>query len=97
MLESPPMTEERHRVFAEGLSKGERILVVLRDELYDGSWDELLGDLSSRQDEQPVIFKLNSRIDDDLCRISKLRAYEEEHGINLRSFFEPERSEGGPL
>ena len=77
------MTEERHRVFAESLSKAERVLVVLRDELYAGSWQELIDDLKARQDRKPFIFKLNTRIDEDLSRIAKLHAFEQENGLDL--------------
>jgi hypothetical protein len=99
-LESVSMTEERRRAFADGLSKAERVLVVVRDELYGGSWDELIEDLRARQDQKPYIFKLNSRIDEDLSRISKLRAFEQEEEINLASLLGGEdgsAEEGIPL
>lgn len=76
--------EERHRVYAEGLGAEERVLLVVRDELYGGSWDELEQDLHARRERKPAIFKLNTRIDEDLSRIIKLRAYEREHGVDLR-------------
>ena len=80
----PDAREERHRVFAEGLASEERVLLVVRDELYGGSWDELEQDLHARRERKPAIFKLNTRIDEDLSRINKLRAYEREHGVDLR-------------
>ena len=86
MLGSPPMTAERHGAFAESLGKEARVLVVVRDELYNGSWDELVADLAARQQKKPFIFKLNTKIDEDLDRIATLRAYEEEHQVNLREF-----------
>lgn len=76
--------QERHRVFAEGLGKEERVLLLVRDELYGGSWAELEADLHARRERKPAIFKLNTRIDEDLGRIAKLRAYEQEHGVDLR-------------
>jgi hypothetical protein len=85
MLESVSVTEERRRAFAEGLGKAERVLVVVRDELYGGSWDELERDLRARLDRKPYIFKLNTRIDEDLSRIEKLRAFEELEGVDLAS------------
>ena len=84
MLGSPPMTAERHAAFADSLGKEERVLVVVRDELYDGSWAELVADLEARQQKKPFIFKLNTKIDEDLSRIAKLQAYESAHAINLR-------------
>ena len=80
------MTEERHRVFAESLSKAERVLVVVRDELYAGSWRELIDDLKARQERKPFIFKLNTRIDEDLIRIARLQAFEQEHEVDIAQF-----------
>ena len=99
VLESVNMTEERHRVFAESLSKAERVLVVVRDELYGGSWDEFQSDLRARQDRKPFIFKLNSRIDEDLSRIEKLRGFEQREEVNLAPLLEATSGseEGIPL
>ena len=93
------MSEERHRAYAESLSKPERVLIVVRDELYGGDWDELSADLLARQNRKPYVFKLNSRIDEDLNRIAKLRGYEEAQGINLRAYLEAiaDTEEGIPL
>jgi hypothetical protein len=89
MLESIPMSQERHSAYADSLGKAERVLVVLRDELYGGSWDELVDDLRARRERKPAIFKLNSRIDEDLARIEKLRAYEEQEGVDLATLLRP--------
>ena len=69
--------------FLSGLGQGERTLLLLRDELYGGSWDELVADLEARQNRKPFVFKLNSRIEEDLERIQKLRAFERETGQDL--------------
>ncbi len=90
-------TEERHRAFAESLTKEQRVLIVVRDELYGRSWDELLLDLKARQERRPFVFKLNTRIDEDLNRIAQLRAYEQEHRVDLRTLLEAVGSdEEGP-
>ncbi|MBV8878465.1 MAG: hypothetical protein JO332_00740, partial [Planctomycetaceae bacterium] len=47
-----------HDKFAAGLSPDEKTLVTLRDELYGGSWDQMLGDLRDRLKGKPYIFKL---------------------------------------
>jgi len=78
------MSEERLRAFVEGLTKPERLVLVVRDELYGGSWDELIEDLQARKRRKPFVFKLDSRIEEDLSRIAKLRAFEQEHGVDLR-------------
>jgi hypothetical protein len=75
---------EPERAFADGLSKEERVLLLVRDELYGGSWAELEADLLARRERKPAIFKLNTRIDEDLGRIAKLRAFEQERGVDLR-------------
>ncbi len=64
----------------------ERTLVVIRDELYAGAWDEMLKDLDSRLAAKPYVFKLATRIEDDVARIRKLREFEEEHHLNLKDY-----------
>ena len=78
--------DQEHRDFAAGLTSGERLLVTLRDELYEGSWDKMLGDLRDRLEKRPYIFKLSSRIETDMAAIEKMRRYESENGVNLRDF-----------
>ena len=75
-----------HDKFASGLSPDERTLVTLRDELYGGSWEQMLGDLRDRLKGKPYIFKLVNRIQDDIARIEKLSEYEKKHKINLAEF-----------
>jgi hypothetical protein len=78
--------QERHRGYVAGLTSGERLLVTLRDELYEGSWDLMLEDLRDRIEKRPYIFKLSSRIEADMMAIEKLRAYEVKENINLRDY-----------
>ena len=59
------------------------MLVVLKRELYEGSWDDMTADLKARLEGGPYIFKLASRIEEDLNRIGRLRAFEQEHGVDL--------------
>ena len=75
-----------HDKFASGLSPDERTLVTLRDELYGGSWDQMLGDLRDRLKGKPYIFKLVNRIQDDIKRIEKLMDYERKNKVNLADF-----------
>ena len=82
------MGEERQRSFAEGLSKPERVLLVVRDALYGGSWEDLRQDLLDRKERKPFIFKLSARIEEDLERIAKLTAFEEAEGVDLRQVLE---------
>ena len=79
---------ERLRAFAESLTKEERLLVLIRDELYEGSWEELETDLQARRERKPYIFKVNARIEDDLNRIEKLRDFEQLQQVDLRTLLE---------
>ena len=69
--------------FAEALSEEHRMLVVLKAQLYGGSWEPMVDDLRNRLDGKPYIFKLASRIQDDIARIEKLQSFEREHNVKL--------------
>ena len=72
-----------HESFFSSLSEEEHHLIALKDLLYEGSWDEIEIDLKARKDNKPYVVKLDSRIDEDLLRSERLRAYEDEKGIDL--------------
>ncbi|MCB9894406.1 MAG: hypothetical protein H6839_08150 [Planctomycetes bacterium] len=78
------MVDPAHQTYYEGLSEEAKMLLVLRDELYMGSWDKMVDDLKNRLKGRPYIFKLVNRIEEDLERIETLRSYEQKHKINLR-------------
>ena len=61
-------------------------MLALKDLLYEGSWDEIEIDLKARKDNKPYVVKLDSRIDEDLLRIERLRAYEDEKGSDLGQY-----------
>ncbi len=77
-----------HVEFVDSLAQEEKDLLVLRKILYEGSWDDMKRDLRSRRSGKPFIFKLNTRIDEDLERIEKLEDYEQQHKINLLAYLE---------
>jgi len=79
---SPDVRQEVRR-FVGAMTSEERMLVVLRHELYDGSWDEMEKDLRARLEGRPYIFKLAHRIADDLERIGRLRDFERSVGVDL--------------
>ncbi len=68
------------------LTSEERMLVVLKRELYEGSWDEMAADLRVRLGGGPYIFKLAHRIEDDLERIDRLRSFEQRCGVDLSDY-----------
>jgi len=75
-----------HEKFLAGLTPDEKTLLTLRDELYNGSWEQMLGDLKDRLSGKPYIFKLVNRIQDDIKRIEKLMDYEQKNKVNLADF-----------
>ncbi len=75
------------------LSKDDKMLVVLRDELYGGAWREMLDDLLARLDHKPFIFKLAHRIESDIARIRRLQSMESKNRVNLADVI---RSGGRP-
>ena len=81
--------------FFRTLSPEEEQLIILRDFLYEGNWEEMLRDLRDRQSDKPFIFRLNSRIDEDIGRIGRLRSYERAHRVDLGRYLRPEELTGG--
>ena len=75
--------------FVSQLSDEEKMLILLKNELYEGSWPAMLEDLKNRLDGKPYIFKLANRIKDDIARIEQLHAFEKQHHIDLADFVEP--------
>ena len=75
--------DEKVRRFVAELTNEERMLVLLKRELYEGEWDEMVADLRARLEGRPYIFKLASRIVDDLERIQRLRQFEQQSGADL--------------
>ncbi len=84
------MSEEQHQGYYESLSQEEKMLLVLRDELYDGSWEKMEQDLKDRLKGKPYIFKLVHRIEEDLVRIEKLQGYEQKQRVNLSDYAQAE-------
>ncbi|HOM61704.1 MAG TPA: hypothetical protein PLP49_09785 [Anaerohalosphaeraceae bacterium] len=72
--------------FVQHLSEEQRILVILKSQLYGGNWDLMLGDLQNRLEGKPYIFKLVNRIQDDIERIKQMRRFEQEHGVDLAEY-----------
>jgi len=76
------------KAFVQQLAEEERMLIILQRQLYDGNWLAMLTDLRNRLEGKPYIFKLANRIQDDIARIEKLRAFEEKYAVNLADFVE---------
>lgn len=78
--------QKEHREYARTLTSEEIMLIRLRDELYESSWERMQRDLKNRLLGKPHIFKLANKIEADLESISKLSAYESENKINLKDY-----------
>ena len=76
--------------FVEQLTSEEKMLVILKVELYEGSWSSMLEDLRSRLAGRPHIFKLADRITEDIDRIEKLQGFEQSHHADLSDYVKSE-------
>jgi len=72
--------------FVNGLSNEHRMLIVLKAQLYDGTWEPMLDDLRNRLAGKPYIFKLANRIKDDIERIEQMQKFEAEHNVDLADY-----------
>jgi hypothetical protein len=72
--------------FINGLSDEHCMLVVLKAQLYDNTWEPMLDDLQNRLAGKPYIFKLVNRIQDDIKRIEEMQEFENEHEIDLADY-----------
>ena len=72
--------------FVEGLSDEHRMLVVLKAQLYDDTWEPMLDDLQNRLAGKPYIFKLANRIQEDIRRIEEMQEFEAEHNVDLADY-----------
>ena len=74
--------------FVNGLSEEHRMLIVLKAQLYGGSWEPMLDDLRKRLAGKPYIFKLVNRIQDDIERIEQMLKFETEHDVDLADYID---------
>ncbi len=72
--------------YVAGLSQESLMLVVLKAQLYGGSWEPMLDDLQNRLAGKPYIFKLANRIQDDIDRIEQMKKFETENDIDLVNY-----------
>ncbi len=74
--------------YVAGLSNEHRMLVILKAQLYDGTWEPMLDDLQNRLAGKPYIFKLANRIKDDIERIEQMQKFEKEYNVDLADYVE---------
>jgi len=85
-LQSQTGRDEAVRRFVEQLTPEEKMLVILKGELYEGDWASMLEDLRNRLAGRPYIFKLADRITEDINRIEKLQGFEQTHQVDLADY-----------
>jgi hypothetical protein len=87
MADAPAGDDDRlaldPEAFLASLQPEEEMLLRIRDELYEGSWETMRRDLQNRLAGKPYIFKLVSRIEHDLQAVALLARYEREHDVDL--------------
>lgn len=76
------------RRFMDRLTEEQKLLLVLKRDLYDNKWEPMLQDLESRLKGKPYVFKLANRIEDDLKRIAQIRELEQHYEVDLTDFIE---------
>lgn len=84
--ECEDLTDSAAREFVCGLSEEHQMLIVLKSQLYDSSWEPMIEDLQNRLEGKPYIFKLASRIQDDIDRIEKMQKFEKDYDIDLADY-----------
>lgn len=88
VLDLPPVA------FLGRMEPHERVLVELKEKLYEGSWERILADLRARVSGQPYIYKLSQTIARDIAAIERMRAYELRHGVELSQLLKPGKRKG---
>jgi len=83
-------SDEMVRRFVEQLSSEEKMLIILKVELYEGNWASMLEDLRNRLAGRPHIFKLADRITEDIDRIEKLKSFEQRQQVDLSAYVKSE-------
>ena len=80
---SDPYLDVPPEVFIGRLEPYERVLLDLKDQLYEGSWERILADLRARLDNKPYIYKLSQTIARDVAAIERMKSYEMRQKVSL--------------
>lgn len=70
------------------LTEEQKLLLVLKRQLYDGDWRPMVTDLRNRLAGRPYVLKLAHRIEDDLQRIEQMRQMEQQYDVDLAAFIQ---------
>lgn len=69
--------------YVDRLTDKYHVLLMLKSQVYGGSWESMIDDLQNSLTEKPYIMKLSNRIRADINRIEEMRQFEVDHGVNL--------------
>lgn len=76
------------RRFMDRLSEHQKLLLVLKRDLYDGDFAPMIEDLNNRLAGRPYIFKLASRIEEDLKSIHQMCELEQHYEVDLSGYLQ---------
>ncbi|MAE60495.1 MAG: hypothetical protein CMJ49_03960 [Planctomycetaceae bacterium] len=76
------------RRFMDRLTPEQTLLLVLKRDLYGGTWPPMVTDLENRLSGRPYVFRLAHRIEDDLRRIEQMIELERHYEIDLTAYVE---------
>jgi hypothetical protein len=74
------------RRFMDRMTQEQKLLLVLKRDLYGGDWQAMVGDLKNRLEGRPFIVRLAARIEDDLARIVQMSELERHYQVDLADF-----------
>jgi hypothetical protein len=74
------------KLILRSLSEQEKVLIACNYQLYDGRWDMMKRDLEQRLEGKPYVFKLGSRIKEDLQCVERLRDVETKFSVRLSDY-----------
>ena len=92
---SDPNLDVPPEIFIHDMAPYERVLLDLKEHLYEGSWERILEDLKARMDNKPYIYKLSQTISRDVAAIERMKAYELRQRVNLSQLLSLRRSAKG--
>ena len=69
--------------YVSSMDNEHKMLVILKTQLYGGSWEPMLEDLQNRLQGKPYIFKLANRIKNDVDRIREMQVLDQENTVDL--------------
>ncbi len=86
VMPSADRLAEPLRRFMDRLTQEQKLLLMLKRELYGGDWEAMVCDLRNRLEGRPYIIRLAARIEDDLARIGQMQELERHYQLDLADY-----------